>query len=83
MQKSSLEEYLQTAEMAARKAGSLLKDWTGKLGVRQKAKADLVTEADLASQKTIREVLLTRYPEHGFLGEEGQEAHQELSLIHI
>ena len=77
MQKSSLEEYLQTAEMAARKAGSLLKDWTGKLGVRQKAKADLVTEADVASQKAIREVLLTRYPEHGFLGEEGHEAQQE------
>lgn len=83
MQKSSLEEYLQTAELAARKAGSLLKDWTGKLGVRQKAKADLVTEADLASQKAIREVLLTRYPEHGFLGEEGHAAHQDHEFVWV
>src|SRR6185503_9904346 len=31
---------------------------------------DLVTEADLASQKAIREVLLGTFPDHDFLGEE-------------
>jgi myo-inositol-1(or 4)-monophosphatase len=42
----------------------------GKIQAREKAPADLVTEADLASQETIRELLLTAFPDHGFLGEE-------------
>ena len=32
-----------------------------------------MTEADLASQKTIREILLSKFPNHGFIGEEGDQ----------
>ncbi len=36
----------------------------------EKAPQDLVTEADLASQKLIEELLLGAFPDHDFLGEE-------------
>jgi myo-inositol-1(or 4)-monophosphatase len=39
--------------------------------VREKGPADLVTEADLASQETIQAIILGAFPKHGFLGEEG------------
>jgi myo-inositol-1(or 4)-monophosphatase len=39
--------------------------------VREKGPSDLVTEADLTSQRVIRELLLGAFPDHGFLGEEG------------
>jgi myo-inositol-1(or 4)-monophosphatase len=42
----------------------------GRISAREKAPSDLVTEADLASQETIREILLKAFPEHGFLAEE-------------
>ncbi len=37
----------------------------------KKAPADFVTEADLASQEEISRIVLSAYPDHGFLGEEG------------
>jgi myo-inositol-1(or 4)-monophosphatase len=46
-------------------------DWQDRFAVREKAPADLVTEADLASQRRVREILLGAFPDHGFLGEEG------------
>ena len=52
----------------------MLLDWVGRFAAREKAPADLVTEADLASQEEIRRILLTTYPDHGFLGEEGSPA---------
>ncbi len=38
--------------------------------VREKGRCDLVTDADFASQKVIREYLNGRFPGHDFLGEE-------------
>ena len=67
-----LDAYLDTAEGAAREAGKLLVHWEGQLRVRSKGRADLVTDADLAAQRTIREVVLDRFPDHGFLAEEGE-----------
>jgi myo-inositol-1(or 4)-monophosphatase len=40
--------------------------------VREKGRFDLVTDADVASQRTIFEYLQGRYPGHQFLGEEEQ-----------
>lgn len=57
-------------EQAARAAGEVLLDWQGRFRVEEKAPADLVTEADVAAQQTIREILLSAFPEHLFLGEE-------------
>jgi myo-inositol-1(or 4)-monophosphatase len=49
-------------------------DWVGRFDVREKGPADLVTQADLASQKAIREFVLGHFPDHGFLGEEDDGA---------
>jgi myo-inositol-1(or 4)-monophosphatase len=64
-------EYVEAASHAARQAGQVLRDWAEKFTVSEKGPADLVTEADVAAQKAIFDVLHTRYPDHGFLGEEG------------
>lgn len=63
-------EYLEVARRAARSGGQQLLNWRGRFAVREKGPADLVTEADLAAQKAVRETLLAAFPEHGFLGEE-------------
>jgi myo-inositol-1(or 4)-monophosphatase len=61
---------LQVAEAAARAAGRRLIELQGRVGVREKGRADLVTEADLASQELIAEILLDAYPDHTILAEE-------------
>ena len=43
--------YITTCERAARAAGAVLLDKLGRVEVRQKAPADLVTEADLAAEE--------------------------------
>ena len=68
-----LHEYGESAEVAARAGGDVLRDWRGRFAVSAKGPRDLVTEADLASQKTIREILLSKFPNHGFIGEEGDQ----------
>lgn len=65
-----MSEFLDACEAAARAGGAVLMEWRGKFNAREKGPADLVTEADLASQQRIRELLLGRFPDHGFLGEE-------------
>jgi myo-inositol-1(or 4)-monophosphatase len=47
-----------------------LEDWRSRFQVREKARFDLVTDADLGSQKAIYEYLHARFPQHKFLGEE-------------
>lgn len=64
-------DFLDAAEEAARVAGQILEEWSGKFTVSEKAPADLVTEADVASQAAIHRILHERYPDHAYLGEEG------------
>jgi myo-inositol-1(or 4)-monophosphatase len=66
-----MSHYLKVCEQAARAGGAVLLDWVDRFAVREKGPADLVTEADLASQQAVKEILLGTFPEHGFLGEEG------------
>ncbi len=61
---------LETACEAARLGGKILIDYLGKAAVREKGPADLVTDADLASQRAIEQLIRARYPQHEFLGEE-------------
>lgn len=68
-----LERFRDSAEAAARAAGDVLAQWAGRFAVREKARADLVTEADLAAQATILDRLRGEYPDHGFLGEENAD----------
>jgi len=67
----SFAEYLSIAEEAARAAGRVLDEWGEKFTVREKSPSNLVTEADHASQQTIFRMIHERFPDHGFLGEEG------------
>lgn len=63
--------FRQAAEDAARLAGAILEDWASRFTAREKSPANLVTEADLASEQAIHEFLVRRFPSHRFLGEEG------------
>ncbi|QDS93303.1 Inositol-1-monophosphatase [Roseimaritima multifibrata] len=64
---------LQTAVRAARAgAVELMQRWDHRL-VREKGPKDLVTDADLASQKAVRDILMGAYPENAFVGEENGE----------
>jgi myo-inositol-1(or 4)-monophosphatase len=55
---------------AARRGAAILEEWRGKFQVTEKGRADLVTEADVSSQRAIRAFLEERMPGHAFLGEE-------------
>ena len=63
--------FLQTAQDAARIGGRILQQWQSRFTAREKSPANLVTEADLASQEAIFDFIHTRFPDHKFLGEEG------------
>jgi myo-inositol-1(or 4)-monophosphatase len=71
-------EFLDVAKQAALKAADVLAHWREKFQVKEKGRADLVTDADVASQKVIREHLLAAFPAHGFLGEEDISSHGRL-----
>jgi myo-inositol-1(or 4)-monophosphatase len=71
----SQEALLEVAVDAARMAGALLLERVGHGSERavssKSTPTDLVSEADLTSERAIRELLAARRPEDGFLGEEG------------
>jgi myo-inositol-1(or 4)-monophosphatase len=61
---------LAAATEAARRGAAELDRWRGRFATREKARADLVTDADHASQAAVKGCLLGRFPGHAFLGEE-------------
>jgi myo-inositol-1(or 4)-monophosphatase len=63
-------DFLAVALEAAHRGGAELLDWQTRFSPKEKGPKDLVTEADVASQKAIREILLGAFPDHDFLGEE-------------
>ena len=65
-----LTEYLAAAVEAAKIGAAILEDWRSKFHVTEKERNNLVTEADHASQKAVREYLLGKFPDHAFVGEE-------------
>lgn len=65
-----MQELIETCERAARAGAQELLAWRGKFQAREKAPADLVTDADLASQAAVRAEIATQFPHHLFLGEE-------------
>src|SRR5260221_13912014 len=70
MAKDDLASFLDAAREAARRGAAVLEDWRAKFQVREKGRFDLVTDADLGSQRAIRTYLQQRFPDHDFLGEE-------------
>jgi len=67
---AALAGFLSAAVDAARRGALELERWRAKFSVREKSRADLVTDADHASQRIIKEALLAAFPDHHFLGEE-------------
>jgi myo-inositol-1(or 4)-monophosphatase len=77
---ASSAELLEVAVEGARLAGALLAERARRGAEREVSSkstpTDLVSEADLASERAIRELLAERRPNDGFLGEEGGRAEQ-------
>ena len=66
--------FIDVCERAARAGGAILAEQLGKVEAREKHPSDFVTDADLASQVVIRDIVLSAFPDHGFIGEEeGQD----------
>ena len=70
MTADELSAYLEAACAAARRGADVLEEWRHRFRVREKGRADLVTEADVGSQKAVFSYLHERFPDHAFLGEE-------------
>jgi myo-inositol-1(or 4)-monophosphatase len=66
-----LTNWLNAAREAARRGAEQLENWRGRFKAREKGRADLVSEADHAAQDAIRDYLQRRFPDHLFVGEEG------------
>src|SRR3954463_8235403 len=68
--------FLSTALDAAKAAASVIRRYYQRnLEVVIKADKSPVTQADIDTEKAIREIISSRFPEHGFYGEEtGQNA---------
>jgi myo-inositol-1(or 4)-monophosphatase len=64
-------ELVSLCEESARLGGRILQQWRSRFTAREKSPANLVTEADEASQKAIFELIERRIPGCRFLGEEG------------
>jgi myo-inositol-1(or 4)-monophosphatase len=67
-----LDDYMRVCEAAVRVGGQVVQDWAGRFDVRKKGPADLVTQADLASQEVVRKIVLAAFPDHCLLGEENE-----------
>ena len=67
---TDLMPYLDAARDAALKAAEVLASWREKFQVKEKGRFDLVTDADVASQRVIQAHLASAFPDHAFLGEE-------------
>ena len=62
---------LRTALTAARTAADISRDYyAGNFTVTTKADRTPVTQADVECEQAIREIVLARFPDHGFFGEE-------------
>jgi len=66
-----LNKIYQVALCAAYHSGQILSQYYGQLKhVEKKGAIDLVTEADLASEKAVKKIIQDQYPEHGIIAEE-------------
>jgi myo-inositol-1(or 4)-monophosphatase len=69
------EKEMAVAGQAARKSGKIINDLFGKItNIGKKGEIDLVTEADLLSEKTIVEIIDRAFPRDSILTEEGGES---------
>ena len=68
------EKEMKMACSAAMVAGRILKDLYGNIsGISKKGEIDLVTEADVASEKAVIDVITSHFPDDMILSEEAGE----------
>jgi myo-inositol-1(or 4)-monophosphatase len=66
------------ARQAAAEAGKILRQRFGRYNeTRVKGRRDLVTEADLLSEKTILQIITTAFPGHGIMSEEAGTSRED------
>ena len=72
----SMQDISELAEAAAQQAAQILRDkfHSSSLGVKAKGPSDLVTEADLAAEKAIVDLIRESFPTHSILAEESHTA---------
>ena len=75
------QHHLEIAVKAARAGAVELMSRRDKFVVSEKAPKDLVTDADLASQKAVRDVLESSFPGYSFVGEEEGENDPPASVL--
>ncbi|MCU0877341.1 MAG: inositol monophosphatase [Pirellulaceae bacterium] len=78
-----MSDFLPVCVAAARAGGQCLVDWQDRFLPREKGPKDLVTEADLAAQEAIRNIILGAFPEHDFLAEEDAAERKSLGQAAI
>ena len=67
-----MSQRLLTAQRAARAAGKVLATKShDSRDIRYKGKRDIVTDADYAADRTIKQIILARFPDDKFVSEEG------------
>ncbi len=68
-----MKDYLRIAEKAALAGGSILRyyfEHLKELDIREKARNDYVTQADIESERKIRSIISSAFPRHKIVGEE-------------
>ncbi len=71
LEQKDLSQILETAIVAARLAGQHAMEKLGSVKATVKNGVELVTQADGECQKIIVDIIKEAYPDHGFIGEEG------------
>lgn len=73
---------LQTALEAARAAADISRHYyAGNFTVTTKADLTPVTQADVECEEAIRKIILERFPEHGFFGEETGRSNEDSEFL--
>ncbi len=76
--------HLATALDAAHAAADVVRHYyQSNLAITIKADKSPVTEADVETEKTIRSIIATKYPDHGFYGEETGSSHLDAEYVWI
>lgn len=77
-----MHSYLKSAQDAARAAADvILRFYRGEFEVELKADQTPVTVADRKAEEVIREILLGKFPDHGFFGEEGGKEQEDAEYL--
>ena len=73
LEQKDLREMLETAVVAARRAGRHAMEQMNHVQAVKKSENELVTQADAECQRIIIQRIQEAYPDHGFIAEEGEK----------